>query len=115
MIFDRAQRAEEIGAQLVIEKGEVVALALCLDGTSIYAIPAVGFLTGQYLAEELERLMEVVPSVTVLDLKVQLPFLKNHSRFYDHFTDTIIIFPDILQLIEWLYELNCCLINLIRL
>ena len=46
VIFDRAQRAEEIGAQLVIEKGEVVALALCLDGTSIYAIPAVGFLTG---------------------------------------------------------------------
>lgn len=80
VIFDRAQRAEEIGAQLVIEKGEVVALALCLDGTSIYAIPAVGFLTGQYLAEELERLMEVVPSVTVLDLKIQLPFLKNHSR-----------------------------------
>ena len=64
----------------MIEKGEVVALALCLDGTSIYAIPAVGFLTGQYLAEELERLMEVVPSVTVLDLKIQLPFLKNHSR-----------------------------------
>ena len=80
VIFDRAQRTEEIGAQLVIEKGEVVALALCLDGTSIYAIPAVGFLTGQYLAEELERLMEVVPSVTVLDLKIQLPFLKNHSR-----------------------------------
>ena len=80
VIFDRAQRAEEIGAQLVIEKGEVVALALCLDGTSIYAIPAAGFLTGQYLAEELERLMEVVPSVTVLDLKIQLPFLKNHSR-----------------------------------
>ena len=51
VIFDRAQRAEEIGAQLVIEKGEVVALALCLDGTSIYAIPAAGFLTGQYLAE----------------------------------------------------------------
>lgn len=25
VIFDRAQRAEEIGAQLVIEKGEVVA------------------------------------------------------------------------------------------
>lgn len=24
--------------------------------------------------------MEVVPSVTVLDLKIQLPFLKNHSR-----------------------------------
>ena len=63
-----------------MKKGEVVALALCLDGTSIYAIPAVGFLTGQYLAEELERLMEVVPSVTVLDLKIQLPFLKNHSR-----------------------------------
>ena len=80
VIFDRAQCAEEIGAQLVIEKGKVVALALCLDGTSIYAIPAVGFLTGQYLAEELERLMEVVPSVTVLDLKIQLPFLKNHSR-----------------------------------
>ena len=73
VIFDRAQRAEEIGAQLVIEKGEVVALALCLDGTSIHAIP-VGCLTGQYLAEELERLMEVVPSVTVLDLKIQLPF-----------------------------------------
>ena len=37
MIFKRAQQAEEIGAQLVIEKGEVAALALCLDETSIYA------------------------------------------------------------------------------
>ena len=54
-----------------------MALALCLDGTSIYAIPAVGFLTGQYLAEELERLMEVVPSVTVLDLKSSFHFLKS--------------------------------------
>ena len=70
MIFDRAQCAEEIGAQLVIEKGKVVALALCLDGTSIYAIPGrLGFPDRTVSGEELERLMEVVPSVTVLDLQ----------------------------------------------
>lgn len=50
-----------------------MALALCLDGTSIYAIPAAAP-DRQYLAEELERLMEVVPSVTVLDLKIQPTF-----------------------------------------
>lgn len=79
-ILDRAKSSIEIGAQLIIENDEVSALSLCLDERSIYAIKAGGLLTGRYLAEELERLMETVPSVTVLDLKSQLPFLKNRSR-----------------------------------
>lgn len=79
-IFSQAQKSEEIGAQLIIENNEITAFAVCLNDKSIYAIPAGGLLTGRYLAEEMERLMETAASVTVLDLKSQLPFLKNHSR-----------------------------------
>ncbi len=79
-IFKAARQSEEIGAQLIIDNNEVAALAICLNEEAIYAIPVGGLLSGQYLGEELERLMETVPSVSVLDLKSQLPFLKNHGR-----------------------------------
>ena len=79
-LFEQAAKAEAVGAQLIAEKGSVVALALCLGEEEITCIPAEGFLNGSYLAEKLEELCETHPSVTVLDLKSQLPYLKSRDR-----------------------------------
>ena len=79
-LFEMAGKAEAIGAQLVTENGKAVALALCLGEDDIYCIPAEGFVTGAYLAEKLELLCSEVPSVTLLDVKSQLPYLKSKDR-----------------------------------
>lgn len=79
-LFEKAKKADSVGAQLVTEHGTAVALALCLGEEDIYCIPAEGFVTGEYLAEKLEILCGTVPSVTLLDVKSQLPFLKNRDR-----------------------------------
>lgn len=74
-LFQKAE-AKEIGAQLVIEQGKAIGLALCFGEEEVYSIPAAGFLTGEYLAKKFETLCKNAPSVTTLDLKGQLPFLK---------------------------------------
>lgn len=79
-IFERALKGPEAGAQLVTEDGDVVALALCLGGEEIYAIPASGFMTGAYLAGKLEEICRSAPRVSALDLKAQLPYLKSTDR-----------------------------------
>lgn len=79
-IFSEAAGKQEAGMQLVIENGQVAAMALCYGEEKIYSIPAAGFITGEYLAERMEELCTAVPSVSVLDLKPQLPYLKNRDR-----------------------------------
>lgn len=66
---------KEAGAQLIIEKGRVLALALCLGEKQAYCIPASGFMTGEYLSQKLEEVCKNAVSVSVLNLKEQLPFL----------------------------------------
>lgn len=70
-----AAAGRETGAQLIIENGQVLALALCFGEQDIYSIPAGGFITGAYLAEKLSALCETAPSVSVLNLKEMLPYL----------------------------------------
>jgi len=79
-IFEKALKAEAVGAQLVLEKGEAAALALCLGEDEIYAIPAAGFITGAYLAGKMEQICRTVSRVSVLNLKAQLPYLKSEDR-----------------------------------
>lgn len=79
-VFEAAGKAPSVGAQLILEKGKVTALALCFGEEDIYAIPAAGFLSGEYLAGALEELMTVSPSVSVLNLKSQLPWLGRKNR-----------------------------------
>lgn len=84
-IFKKALEAgkggrAEIGAQLVMEQGAVIALALCFGEQEIYCLPAAGFLTGEYLAEGLKKLCVSAHRVWVLDLKRQLPFLRLHEE-----------------------------------
>lgn len=66
---------KETGAQLVIEKGQVLAMALCLGEKQIYCIPAGGFLTAEYLCGKVEEICNQASFVCVLDLKPQLPYL----------------------------------------
>lgn len=79
-VFAEALKAEAVGAQLVIEKGRVAAMALCLGEEAVYCIPAAGFINEGYLAEKMETLCRTCPSVSVLALKPQLPWLKNQDR-----------------------------------
>lgn len=79
-LFKEAVKAEAAGAQLIIENGVVTAMALCLSEEKIYSIPAAGFITGEYLAEKMEELCRTLPSMSVLDLKPQLPRLMSRDR-----------------------------------
>lgn len=70
-----AASGKEVGAQLIIEHGEILAMALCFGEKEIYSIMAGGFLTGGYLSDKLDVLCKSAPSVCVLNLKEQLPYL----------------------------------------
>ncbi|MBE5972540.1 MAG: DNA polymerase I [Lachnoclostridium sp.] len=74
-LFEKAKKADHVGAQLLIDQGTVSGMALCFDEESSYVLPAVGFLTAEYLAEQMEMLCKN-GNVWVLDLKSQLPFMK---------------------------------------
>lgn len=79
-VFKEASGKKEAGMQLVIEDGRIFAMALCYGENRIYSIPAAGFITEDYLAGKMEELCARVASVSVLDLKPQLPFLKSRDR-----------------------------------
>ena len=83
-IFEQAKRADHVGAQLLIDHGIVSGLSLCFRDDVVHILPVVGFLTGEYLAEQMEVLCKH-GNVWVLDLKSQLPFmnLSYETRVYD--------------------------------
>ncbi len=73
-LFEKAKKADHVGAQLLIDNGTVSGLAICYKEEESFILPAVGFMTGDYLAEQLEMLCKN-GNVWVLDLKSQLPFM----------------------------------------
>ncbi len=73
-LFEKAKKADCIGAQLLIEQNAISGLALCFNEKTSYVLPAAGFLTGEYLAEQMEVLCRN-GRTWVLDLKSQLPFM----------------------------------------
>ncbi len=78
-LFERAQDAEHVGFQLILSRGHVSGLALCLGEEDCYVILARGLVTGQYLCgrirEMLGGLRERGRQAAVLDLKEQLKYL----------------------------------------
>lgn len=74
-IFLKAEKEENLGFQLVTEKGAVKGMALCFGESDIYGIVAEGFLTGQYLADKATRLILGASRAATLKLKEQLPYL----------------------------------------
>lgn len=73
-LFRKAAKEDHVGAQLLIDGTEVSGLAMMFDDTCSYVLPVSGFMTGDYLAGELEKLCRN-GNVWVLDLKSQLPFM----------------------------------------
>ncbi len=73
-LFEKAKKADHVGAQLLIDHGSVSGLALCFREEMSYVLLAVGVLTAEHLAGQLEELCRQT-TVWVLDLKSQLPFL----------------------------------------
>ena len=73
-LFEKADAAGRIGAQLLLDGGEIAGLALCFSEENSYLICAEGFLTGGYLADRLTELCKT-GTVWTLDLKSQLPFM----------------------------------------
>ncbi len=74
-VFQKAEAEEILGFQLLVEKDKVKGLALCFGESHIYGIAAEGFLTGQYLAEKMSRLIPGCKRAATLNLKRQLPWL----------------------------------------
>lgn len=74
-IFVKAEKEKNLGMQLVVEQGQIYGLALCFGEEAVYGIAAEGFLTGQYLADTMSRLVKKAEAAWVLDLKKQLPYL----------------------------------------
>ncbi len=74
-VFQKAEAEKILGFQLLVEKDKVKGLALCFGESHIYGIAAEGFLTGQYLAEKMSRLIPGCKRAATLNLKRQLPWL----------------------------------------
>lgn len=74
-VFAKAEKEKQLGMQLVVEDGDVKGLALCFGEEDIYGIVAEGFLTGQYLADKMSRLILRSEQAATLNLKRQLPYL----------------------------------------
>ena len=95
-IFEKASQADRVGFQLILDNGQVSGMGICFDEEECYAVFVNGFVTGAYLCEKLEALLDGQRENTkeangrsgqqgeeackafaaVLDLKSQLTHLK---------------------------------------
>lgn len=73
-LLSDAAKADHIGAQLLIDQDKISGLAVCCQKDHAFVIPAYGFLTEGYLAEQMEKLCKN-GNVWTLDLKSQLQFM----------------------------------------
>lgn len=76
-IFQKAREADRVGFQLITENGTIGGLSICFGEDSCYAIPVNGFVTGAYLCDKLNSLIDASPTgdFCTLDLKPQLKYL----------------------------------------
>lgn len=57
-IFDKAAKADRIGFELIISEDVVEGLAICFGEEECYAVPATGLVTGAYLCDKLQSVLE---------------------------------------------------------
>lgn len=79
-LFAKARTAQTVGLQLLEEGGEVLGLALAMDKEKSYAILATGFITSGFLFDKINDLIASNVSVSVIDLKKQLPYIDATER-----------------------------------
>lgn len=75
-IFQEARANGACGFQLILEKDRVAGLSICYGEEKIYGILCQGFLTRDYLIDQLNQLIKTGKRISVLNLKVQLPYLE---------------------------------------
>ena len=73
-LLSDAAKADHIGVQLLIDQDKISGLAACCRKDHAFVIPAYGFLTEGYLAEQMEKLCKN-GNVWTLDFKSQLQFM----------------------------------------
>ncbi|WP_349674739.1 DNA polymerase I [Lacrimispora sp.] len=74
-IFSRCAAGMSVGMQVAGTDKKITALALCLSKEACWCLIAQGDLTSEYLKEKAEDMISHSETITVLDLKSQLPFL----------------------------------------
>ncbi|MDO5292448.1 MAG: DNA polymerase I [bacterium] len=74
-----------VGLQLITEKNEILALSLCMEEAKCYAILVGGFITVDYLVDKVNAAIKKNIELSVIDLKVQLPFIEANedSNIFD--------------------------------
>ena len=73
-LLSDAAKADHIGVQLLIDQDKISGLAACCRKDHAFVIPAYGFLTEGYLAEQMEKLCKN-GNVWTLDFKSKLQFM----------------------------------------
>lgn len=74
--FQKAKATDKlIGMQLITEAGRVLGLSMTLSKEEIAYINVEGFITSEYLLEQVNELIQHNRTISVIDLKTQLPFL----------------------------------------
>ncbi|WP_124067462.1 DNA polymerase I [Clostridium sp. E02] len=74
-VFETFQAGKDLGLQVSGEDKTITALSLCMEAGGCFCFLSQGSLTPQYLKEKTEELIQRAGSVTVLDLKSQLPYM----------------------------------------
>ncbi|MHB8130875.1 MAG: DNA polymerase I [Mobilitalea sp.] len=67
--------AHPVGLQMIIENNKMLGIALCKDEEQVYFIKCGGFITDGYLSDKASKLAHEGYLLSVIGLKVQLPFL----------------------------------------
>jgi DNA polymerase-1 len=70
-VINKAKKCDKIGLQLIID-GSLIGASLALSESEIYFIIAEGFITGQYLSDKINELIQSTKQVSTINLKEEL-------------------------------------------
>jgi DNA polymerase I len=68
--------AHPIGLQMIMEQGKLLGISICNEEDKVYFIKCSGFLTPEYVCDQVEKLAHEAYLLSVIGLKEQLPLLK---------------------------------------
>lgn len=89
-VFDSIKPMEghNIGLQMIIDKDELLGVAICLGENKLYLISCLGMITRDYISERLEQLIKSKVVVALIGLKEQLAYFKANEK--DQIFDCVI-------------------------
>ena len=89
-VFDSIKPMEghNIGLQMIIDKDELLGVAICLGENKLYLISCLGMITRDYISDRLEQLIKSKVVVALIGLKEQLAYFKANEK--DQIFDCVI-------------------------